>query len=360
LLANLYAAHCRRHGGNPGAGVRDGALEESRVGANHEEGQPDGDRDGDRGDPADGHGYRRTHSARFIILATGVEDLEPELPNLKNAVHSGLLRHCPICDGFEQRGKRVGVIGWDAAAASEAAFIHHFAPDTTLLSLGRPLVDPPQGLARLGVKVEEAPVECIELVCEEEDGAQMGHAKPRRNDPPAGNDGSPRGERPNAGGKDAHAPSTDDASKACEPRGKLKAMRLHMKGGGTLEFDTMYSALGIRPRTGLARELGLGGYCDDGRVVCTGTHNETNVDGVYAIGDVTDALNQLATAYAGAAMASTHIHQRLLQATAAWSELPATTEQKGDEECAQQQPKKADPPRRQEAECDGKHGQACT
>src|SRR5690242_6909142 len=38
--------------------------------------------------------------AHRIVLATGVTDIEPELPNLRDAIRQGLIRHCPICDGY--------------------------------------------------------------------------------------------------------------------------------------------------------------------------------------------------------------------------------------------------------------------
>ncbi|MBN4668407.1 NAD(P)/FAD-dependent oxidoreductase, partial [Pandoraea nosoerga] len=40
-------------------------------------------------------------SAQTVLLATGVIDKEPALPNLFDAVQKGLIRHCGICDGYE-------------------------------------------------------------------------------------------------------------------------------------------------------------------------------------------------------------------------------------------------------------------
>ena len=49
-----------------------------------------------------------THlAARTVLLATGALDIEPELPQLADALRRGLLRYCPICDGYEARGRRV-------------------------------------------------------------------------------------------------------------------------------------------------------------------------------------------------------------------------------------------------------------
>ena len=60
----------------------------------------------------DADGGTREVKARRVLLATGAIDVEPELPDLPDAVQRGLVRYCPICDGFESRGKRIAVIGF--------------------------------------------------------------------------------------------------------------------------------------------------------------------------------------------------------------------------------------------------------
>ena len=60
----------------------------------------------------DADGGTREVKARRVLLATGAIDVEPDLPDLPNAVRRGLVRYCPICDGFESRGKRIAVIGF--------------------------------------------------------------------------------------------------------------------------------------------------------------------------------------------------------------------------------------------------------
>src|ERR1700759_4259826 len=43
--------------------------------------------------------------ARKVILATGVIDNAPEIAGLEDAVACGLVRICPICDGYEVIGQ---------------------------------------------------------------------------------------------------------------------------------------------------------------------------------------------------------------------------------------------------------------
>ena len=77
--------------------------------------------------------------ARTVLMATGVVDIEPELPDLPQAIRRGLIRHCAICDGYEVIGHRVGVIGRGDSGLREALFLRTYTEDITLLSLGQPM-----------------------------------------------------------------------------------------------------------------------------------------------------------------------------------------------------------------------------
>jgi thioredoxin reductase (NADPH) len=48
--------------------------------------------------------------ARTILMATGIIDTEPDFPGVKQALKTGALRYCPICDGFEAMDQRIGVL----------------------------------------------------------------------------------------------------------------------------------------------------------------------------------------------------------------------------------------------------------
>lgn len=99
--------------------------------------------------------------ARCVILATGMLDIEPDLPNLKNAVRQGYIRHCPICDGYEVIDRKVAVIGHGKDGLREALFLRHFTSDLTLLTLGKAmdLSDDERALLRdAGIQVTEEPI----------------------------------------------------------------------------------------------------------------------------------------------------------------------------------------------------------
>lgn len=94
------------------------------------------------------------------MLATGVVDIEPPLPNLRDAIRDGLARHCPICDGYEVRGRRVAVLGQGSKGVREARFIRHFTDALTLFSLASDGISDAgrAELAAAGIALVEVPI----------------------------------------------------------------------------------------------------------------------------------------------------------------------------------------------------------
>ena len=58
-------------------------------------------------------------AARTVLLATGVSNRRPPMDEAAHdaALAAGLIRYCPICDGYEVTDKRVAVIGTGDKAA---------------------------------------------------------------------------------------------------------------------------------------------------------------------------------------------------------------------------------------------------
>jgi thioredoxin reductase (NADPH) len=201
-------------------------------------------------------------AARHILLATGARDLEPDLPDLPDAVRRGLVRYCPVCDGFESRDRRIAVIGHGATGAGEAQFIARtYSDDVTLLTLGRRMEMDEETRARLNrlrVRVVERPVIALDL-------------------------------------RD----------------GRIAALRTD---GEELRFDTLYSALGLRYRTELAEALGAEREANGALRVDAGMM--TSVPGLYAAGDIVAGLDQIVVGMGHAAIAATRIHN----SCARWTE----------------------------------------
>jgi thioredoxin reductase (NADPH) len=81
------------------------------------------------------------------------------------------------------------------------------------------------------------------------------------------------------------------------------------EGAAARDYDTLYPVLGGESQSQLAQALGAA--VDDEGALRTDAHQQTSVPGLYAIGDVVSALNQIAVAVGHAAIAATAIHNHL-------------------------------------------------
>ena len=192
-----------------------------------------------------------------VLLATGIVDKEPEIANLREAIDAGCIRLCAICDGHEVIDRKVAVYGPAESTVGHALFMRTFSPDVTLLV---PRADAPASAATRA-RLEDYGVRFV----------------------------------PNA---------------VCEVF--MTADRkagVRFDDGSQMRFDTLYPSLGCRPRSDLA--LGLGAQCDEVGELKVDRHQQTSVPGLYAVGDVVSALNQIAVATGHAAIAATAIHNSL-------------------------------------------------
>jgi thioredoxin reductase (NADPH) len=199
----------------------------------------------------------RTLSASHVVLATGVVDVEPPLPNVLEAVRRGLVRQCPICDGYEMIDRKLVVIGRGKLGLGEALFLRSYTADITLVTLGQDLDlqdDNRRRMEEAGIRPLEMPL--VDIVVE-----------------------------------------------------KDRIARLAFEDGTTLTFDAIYSALGSHPRADLAAALGLALHSD--RRIMTDAHQRTSIEGCYAAGDIVTGLNQLGVAMAQGEIAAVDIHNRL-------------------------------------------------
>ena len=71
--------------------------------------------------------------ARFVILATGLVDQAPSVDRTSDASPDAI-RYCPICDGYEAKDKRIGVIGALVPAAKKAMFLRTYSADVTVFA----------------------------------------------------------------------------------------------------------------------------------------------------------------------------------------------------------------------------------
>ncbi|MBY0468652.1 MAG: NAD(P)/FAD-dependent oxidoreductase [Burkholderiaceae bacterium] len=192
--------------------------------------------------------------ARNVIFCTGVKDRLPTLPGIKLAEGADRLRYCPVCDGYEFTGKRIGVLGNSTHGIKEAAFLQHFSQDVWFIEVE----------GRLDDLVHDVDI--------------------------------------------AQLPRVPGVAKAVTVNYE-RSPAVTMKDGSCHVFDVLYAALGVDPRTQLAISLGI--ELDDTGTIVTDAHGRTSVSNLFAAGDVASGLDQLTVAVGQAAIAATAIHNSL-------------------------------------------------
>jgi thioredoxin reductase (NADPH) len=195
--------------------------------------------------------------ALTVITATGVADAGLPIENWREAIAFGSVRLCPVCDGFDVIDKRIAVATAETNPVGHALFMRTFSADVTLFERGSPSVLTDEDRRRLdaaGVRYVDSPLLSVTL---------------------------------------------DAAMKPV----------MHTEDGQDHAADVFYPMLGEHARSGLAAKLGAKtAQCEE---LVVDSHCATTVPGLYAIGDVTVGLNQIAVAAGQAARAATHIHNRL-------------------------------------------------
>lgn len=190
--------------------------------------------------------------AKTVLLATGVVNRRPQMSAVLHdeALSKGLLRYCPICDGFEITDQAVAVIGSTENAVNEVEFIRSYTNCMTLIAPESPAdikVELRNRLSRWGVKI------------------LTGSAKFE-----IGSD----------------------------------HMLVHLPSG-IHKFHAIYPALGSDVRSQLGIQLGAA-VSSEG-CIKVDHHQSTNVEGLYAAGDVIKGLDQIASAIGHGSVAATAI-----------------------------------------------------
>jgi thioredoxin reductase (NADPH) len=199
------------------------------------------------------HAGERHWRARCVLLATGIVDAMPPVDDLEDAIADGVVRLCAICDGYEASDERIGVYGPLDSALRHALFLRTFSRQVSVI-LSQPGVAGRDDLATArAARIKLLPV----------------------------------------------ARTLQHEGKTC---------RVGFAQHDDVVFDTIYPVLGGIVQSALATALGA--RAEDGALRVDDTQ-QTSVDGLYAIGDVVLALNQISVAVGHAAIAATAIHNRL-------------------------------------------------
>jgi len=199
----------------------------------------------------------RTARARSVLLATGVVNNRPRMDVglHSRALAAGLLRYCPICDGYEVTDRRVGVIGRGQHGTKEALFLRSYTRDVTLIS-------PEEELD-------------LDASCE----AALNEARVVRVQGPCGGFA-------------------------------IEGDRLAFDTAeGRMAFDSVYPAMGSVIRSQLAVKAGAVATAEGCLEV--DDHQRTSIPGLFAAGDVVKGLDQISHAMGEAGVAATTIRNML-------------------------------------------------
>lgn len=185
--------------------------------------------------------------ADAVILATGASRAAPHIPGLAGLEGHGV-SYCATCDAFFYRGRDVAVLGSGEYALHEVQALLPVVKSVTLLTNGSPLT-------------ASFPPEVT--VCPEKVNAILGEER---------------------------------------------VSGVELSGGKTVALSGVFVVLGVAGSTALARKLGAE---VDGNRILVDEHMQTTLPGLYAAGDCTGGLLQVAKAVYEGALAGTEAAKAL-------------------------------------------------
>ena len=200
---------------------------------------------------------RRVFNARRLLLATGLRDLTPDCPGFRD-FYGWSVFHCPDCDGFEVRDKRVAVLTHGKNSFGFVENLLTWTKKLTLLTDGSEISSEDRAKSdQLGIPVRTDTVIAL------------------------GGDTSTR-----------------------------QLQRVVFSEGEPLECDALFFNLGTELATDFHETLGCRLDPECGLLWVDDTQ-QTSVEGVYGAGDITPHSQLAIVAAAEGAMAAIHIHRSL-------------------------------------------------
>jgi thioredoxin reductase len=203
----------------------------------------------------------RRERTRRVLLATGMDYRPPQLPGLAELWGRSVF-HCPFCHGWEMRDRPLAVLARGERAVHSALLLKGWTDDVVLLTDGRGGLDTDDRarLTAAGVRIDERPV--------------------------------------------AQLLSRD---------GELRAVVF--ADGDRLEREGLLAATTLHQRSRLAEQLGAEfgppTPMGDGAIIVDSLCR-TTVPGVFAAGDISAQMPQVAAAIATGSLAAASVVQSLL------------------------------------------------
>jgi thioredoxin reductase len=204
----------------------------------------------------------RTFDARRLLLATGLRDLTPDCPGFRE-FYGVSVHHCPDCDGYESRDKRIAVLGNGKKTVGFALSLLTWTNKITLITggdAGDMDADDHARLKPFNIEIRNQSITALE-------GDKVSN----------------------------------------------QLSRILLSDNDSIECDALFFNLGTEPASDLHEMLGckLDEECG---LIWVDETQQTSVSGVYAAGDITPDSQLAIVAAAEGAMAAIHIHQSLIPA----------------------------------------------
>lgn len=194
--------------------------------------------------------------ARKMLLATGVEDMMPAIDGFAESWGRSVL-HCPYCHGYEIQGQPLGVLLNGDQVAEYVGLIRHWSQTLTLLTNGPAGFDTEQRdmVRRLNVPIVETPIR------------QIRHEN-----------------------------------------GLMRAV--DFQDGNQQELTALFAPVPFRQHADLAQQAGCALTVTG--LVQVSAFGETSVPGLFAAGDTSSPMRQLAIASASGGMAGAWLNRELV------------------------------------------------
>jgi len=183
----------------------------------------------------------KTFSSKALVFATGTELRRLDVPGEKEYAGKGV-HYCALCDGYAYKDRIVGVVGGSDSAAKDAILLTQWAKKVYIIYRGQRIRPEPITLGRVEEKIREGRIGIIS-------GTNVTEIK----------------------GEEMVASVTLDKEH---------------DGSRELRLDGLFVDIGHVPQSDLAK--GLGVELDPKGYIKADRFAATNLEGVFASGDVTD------------------------------------------------------------------------
>lgn len=191
---------------------------------------------------------KNEYDAKVVVLAIGISRTSPKISNVSEYEGKGV-SYCATCDGFFFRNKKIGIVGNGNLAYEEVKYLKQLSPDITLFTNGEELK---RDFSDLNVEII--------------------------------------------------------TNKIANIKGDERVTGLVLDTEEVIELDGIFIAVGIASASTFSKTLGIG---MNNNFIKVDDNYMTNINGLYAVGDVIGGTLQVGKAVSDGIIASREINKIL-------------------------------------------------